>query len=101
MDEADWRPWRAVFTKGFNTDHFLSLVPGMVKESRVYVETLKELARKGDTFYLDIISLRFMMDMIGKTILCVFSPRLAEQPLTWLGTLNLELKMVIIHWQIA
>jgi hypothetical protein len=63
-----------VFNKGFNNEHFLKLVPGMVKEINVYRETLRNHAKKGDMFYLDTTTLRFTMDLIGKTILYVSSP---------------------------
>lgn len=70
LPEKEWKPWRAVFSKGFNPEHILSLVPGIVKETLVYSETLKGLARGGEMFYLDTTTLRFTMDMIGRTILC-------------------------------
>jgi len=69
MPEADWRPWRAIFSKGFSPEHFVSLVPGMVKETRVYAQNFRDLARKNKMFSLDTVSLRFMMDIIGRTIL--------------------------------
>jgi cytochrome P450 len=71
LPEKDWKPWRTVFSKGFNADHVMSLVPGIVKETVVYAETLRGLARKGDIFCLDTTTLRFTMDMIGRTILYV------------------------------
>ncbi|KAF7868680.1 hypothetical protein EAF04_005210 [Stromatinia cepivora] len=40
MPEDEWKPWRAVFSKGFNNEHFQKLGPG-------------EHAQKGDMFYLD------------------------------------------------
>ena len=69
LPEQKWRPWRTVFTKGFNTEQVLSLVPGMVNETLIYCETLKRLAAKGELFYLDPVTLRFTIDVIGKTIL--------------------------------
>ena len=69
LPEKEWKPWRAVFSKGFSNDHILSLVPGIVKETVVYSETLRSLARKGEMFYLDTLTLRFTMDIIGRTIL--------------------------------
>lgn len=68
---AEWKPLRALFSKGFNTQHSISLVPGMVKQAQVYVETLRDYATRGDLCFLDTITLRFAMDMIGKTILSV------------------------------
>lgn len=71
LSEKEWKPWRTVFNKGFSTDHVLSLVPNMTKITSIYCDTLRELAQKGDMFYLDPVTLRFTMDMIGKTILYV------------------------------
>ena len=74
MPESEWKVWRGVFNKGFNTKHYSSLVPGMVKQTLVFRETLREHARQGDNFYLDPVTLRFMIDMIGKTILYPLKP---------------------------
>ena len=69
MREPEWRPWRAAFSKGFNTEHFLSLVPSMVKETLVYRDTLRDLVKSSKMFDLDTITLRFTMDLMGQTIL--------------------------------
>lgn len=71
--EKEWRPWRAIFSRGFSADHALSLVPVMVDETMVYCETLRRLAHEKAMFYLDLTTLRFTIDVIGKTILCVVS----------------------------
>lgn len=71
MPEPEWRPWRTVFNKGFNVEHLTSLIPGMVQQTATYCETLRSLASKGNVVQLDPITLRFMLDMIGKTILYV------------------------------
>ena len=39
MREHGWKPWRAVFSRAFSTEHVLSLVPDMVEETRMYCET--------------------------------------------------------------
>lgn len=69
VNEAAWKPWRTVFNKGFHSDHINSLVPGIVDEVLVYADTLGAAANKGDMVFLEPITLRFMMDVIGKTIL--------------------------------
>ena len=74
LGETEWRPWRAVFVKGFNTEHIASLVPGMVKETQAYCKILNRRATKGEMFSLDTTTLRFTMDLIGKTILYVDQP---------------------------
>ena len=71
MREHEWKPWRAVFSRAFSTEHIPSLVPAMVDETVVYSETLQKLAEKDEMFHLDLITLRFAIDVIGKTILCV------------------------------
>ena len=71
MAEREWRPWRAIFAKGFSTEHVTSLVPHVLKETKVYKESLRSLARKEEMFYLDLVTLRFMSDVMGRTILYV------------------------------
>lgn len=83
LPEKKWKPWRAVFTRGFSAEHTLSLVPGMVDETVVYCEMLRKLALKGDMFYLDTTTLRFTIDVIGRTILCVVEiPSMSGMELT-------------------
>jgi cytochrome P450 len=67
LDEKEWKPWRAVFNKGFQSDRMYSLVPSMVQETQVFAGTLRGLAKKGIICSLDPIILRFMIDIIGKT----------------------------------
>lgn len=69
MREHEWKPWRAVFSKALSTEHILSLIPEMVDETMVYCETLRRLAEQEKLFHLDSITLRFTIDVIGKTIL--------------------------------
>ena len=71
LSEKKWKLWRRIFSKGFSAEHTLSLVPGMVDETVVYCETLRTLASKGHMFHLDLTTLRFTIDVIGKAILCV------------------------------
>jgi cytochrome P450 len=74
LREKDWKPWRVIFSRGFSPEYILSLVPHMVDETVVYCDTLKSLASKGEMFCLDLKTRRFLIDLIGKTILY------AEQP---------------------
>lgn len=69
MPEREWRPWRQVFNKGFSDEHVTGLIPHVVKETRVFEETLEGLARTGEMLDLDLVTLRFTMDIIGQTIL--------------------------------
>lgn len=74
MREHDWKPWRAIFSKAFSAEHVVSLIPDMVDETMVYSETLKKFAEQKQMFQLDLITLRFTIDVIGKTILYVENP---------------------------
>lgn len=69
MAEREWRPWRAIFNKGFSTEQVTSLVPHVLRETEIYKQRLRDLARKEEMFYLDLVTLRFTMDVIGQTIL--------------------------------
>lgn len=69
MTQREWRPWRAIFNKGFSTEQVTSLVPHVLRETEVYKQRLRDLARKQEMFYLDLVTLRFTMDVIGQTIL--------------------------------
>ena len=69
MAEREWRPWRAVFSKGFSTEQVTSLVPHVLRETEVYKEKLRDLVRKKEMFYLDLVTLRFTSDVMGRTIL--------------------------------
>lgn len=69
VNEAAWKPWRTLFNKGFHSDHINSLVPGIIEDVSVYTEILRTAAKKGEMIFLEPITLRFMIDVIGKTIL--------------------------------
>ena len=69
LPEQEWKPWRAAFNKAFSKEHVLSLVPGILHETGVYRDTLRKLAKAGELVYLDPVTLRFTMDLIGRTIL--------------------------------
>ena len=80
LPEKEWKPWRAVFSKGFGSEHIFSLVPGMIEQTEVYCQTLRNKALSGDLFTLDPLSLRFTIDLIGKTILQVHFPCCQSYP---------------------
>ena len=69
MPEKEWKPWRAIFNKGFSTELVISQVPHVVQETIAYTDRLRELACRKQMFYLDFVTLRFSMDLIGTTIL--------------------------------
>jgi hypothetical protein len=57
----------------------------MIEEMKIYAQNSRVLVQKGDMFSLDLITLRFMMDMIGKTILLDLSTSLNDLILIRLG----------------
>ncbi|PGH05688.1 hypothetical protein GX51_02848 [Blastomyces parvus] len=69
MDEKEWKPWRGIFNKAFHSDRVMALVPGIVEEVLIYAETLRGLAETGEMCFLDPITLRFAIDIIGKSVL--------------------------------
>ena len=71
MREHEWKRWKGVFSKVFSSELTLSLVPDMVDETLVCCESLNEMAENGEIFKLDLLTLRFTIDVIGKTILSV------------------------------
>lgn len=73
----------------------------MLEQTKIYAESLRDLALKGEVFYLDLVTLRFMMDMIGKTLLFEFPVALDGQGLMITGTPNLELRRAITRLLIA
>lgn len=61
LDEKDWKPWRAVFNKAFQSERMYNLVPNMVSEVQVYAQTLRDYASQQRLCFLDPVTLRFMI----------------------------------------
>ena len=51
----------------------------MIEEIKAYAETLRGFAKKGRLFYLDLVPLRFTMDMMEKTLLFDLSIVLVDE----------------------
>ncbi|KAL3485372.1 cytochrome P450 [Aspergillus germanicus] len=56
---------RELFHQGFSMRSVYGYVPYIIQEVEVYVDVLRELARSGDTFNLDVLVCRCVMDIIG------------------------------------
>lgn len=69
LPEKAWRPWRAIFNKAFSSDKLFSIVPSMVEETLKYRDTLMCFAQEERLLQLDLITLRFTIDFIGRTVL--------------------------------
>ena len=66
---AHWKHSRDLFNHGFSMAAALSHMPCVVEEAEIYVRILKDHAQKGDTFFLDPLTCRYTMDIIGNTTL--------------------------------
>ncbi|KAH8701392.1 cytochrome P450 71B25 [Phaeosphaeriaceae sp. PMI808] len=65
MNGAEWKRSRALFNPGFSANVMLEHTSHILEEAEVYVEILREHAKKGDTFSLDKLTCNYMMDVIG------------------------------------
>ena len=71
MEGEEWKRWRKIYNPGFSAGHIQTLVPTIVEEVGIFVDILKEHARKGDMFSLDEAAINATMDVIGRVALYV------------------------------
>ncbi|KAL8884409.1 MAG: hypothetical protein Q9205_006353 [Flavoplaca limonia] len=69
MEGEEWKKWRKIYNPGFSAGHIQTLVPTIVEEVGIFVDILKEHARKGDMFSLDEAAINATMDVIGRVAL--------------------------------
>ncbi|KAG0652541.1 Cytochrome P450 59 [Hyphodiscus hymeniophilus] len=69
MNGLEWKRSRAMFAPGFNANYLLGQMGHILEETSVFVEILREHARKGDMFSLDRLTCDFTMDIIGAVCL--------------------------------
>lgn len=69
MNGPEWRRSRTLFNPGFSTSYLITQISHIVEEASVYVEILREHARKSDMFSLDNMTLWFTLDIIGSLAL--------------------------------
>ncbi|KAB8272983.1 cytochrome P450 [Aspergillus minisclerotigenes] len=62
---AEWKRGRDLFSHGFSMRSVMGYVPYILQEVEIYVDVLRDLAKTGDTFLLDEITCRYVMDIIG------------------------------------
>lgn len=65
MNGDEWRCSRALFNSGFSATYILQQTSHIVNEAEIYVNILRQHARKGDMFSLDDITCWYLMDVIG------------------------------------
>jgi len=69
MEGQMWKKWRAVFNPGFSAAHLMTLVPGIVKETEIFCQILREHAEKRDIFQMKALTDNLTMDVIGRVVL--------------------------------
>jgi cytochrome P450 len=62
---AEWKRGRELYHHGFSMRSVVGYVPYILQEVEVDVDVLRELATTGDTFLMDEITCRYVMDIIG------------------------------------
>jgi cytochrome P450 len=69
MNGPEWKRSRALFNSGFSAGYILQQTGHIVDEAEIYVDILREHARKGDMFSLDDVTCWYTMDIIGAVTL--------------------------------
>lgn len=69
MNGPEWKRSRALFNSGFSASYILGQTSHIIDEAEIYVEILREHARKGDMFSLDDLTCWYLMDVIGAVTL--------------------------------
>lgn len=69
MDGREWKYWRSIFNPGFSASHMMTLVPDIVKETKVFCEILQKLAGEQKIFQMKGLTDNLAMDVIGKVVL--------------------------------
>lgn len=64
-----WKSLRSIFNPGFSASHLITLVPYIVDSSLVFLDILREKARTNELFSLDLVSVHFAIDIIGKIVM--------------------------------
>ncbi|KAI9816736.1 MAG: hypothetical protein M1826_001734 [Phylliscum demangeonii] len=83
LEGGAWRRWRTIFNPGFSAAHLMTLVPSMLDDVLVFRDILREHARTGDIFSLDVAASRVTMDIIGKVALNArFNTQRGSNPMT-------------------
>ncbi|MCJ1437271.1 hypothetical protein MMC27_006657 [Xylographa pallens] len=69
MDGQEWKTWRGIFNPGFSAKHLMTVVPDIVKETKVFYDVLQEHASRQDVFPMKALTDNLAMDVIGKVVL--------------------------------
>lgn len=71
MPDKEWKPWRALFSKGFSNSYMLELVPAMLNEIEVFKGLLDARARTGERFKMSELTSKLTVDVITSAALYV------------------------------
>ncbi|KAK4954470.1 hypothetical protein LTR10_007901 [Elasticomyces elasticus] len=66
---AEWKKWRSAFNPGFSATHLMSLVPILVDECSIFVDTLTKHAKNNDLFRMERDATQLTVDIIGRVVL--------------------------------
>lgn len=69
LEGPEWKYWRARFNPGFSASHISILIPGMVEETEIFKNILKDHAASGKILHLEEASLNLTIDIIGKVVM--------------------------------
>jgi predicted HicB family RNase H-like nuclease len=67
--KKDCKPWRVDFNKGFHSERMYGLVPNIIDEVQVFVETSRDHAAREELCFSGQITTRFTIDVIERTVL--------------------------------
>ncbi|EKD21755.1 cytochrome P450 71B25 [Drepanopeziza brunnea f. sp. 'multigermtubi' MB_m1] len=65
----EWKKTRALFNPGFAVGHLMTLVPGIVDDTLVYVKMLGKLADSGEVKPIEDLLARLTYDIMGHVVL--------------------------------
>ncbi|KAL2070212.1 hypothetical protein VTL71DRAFT_13238 [Oculimacula yallundae] len=66
---AEWKKTRALFNPGFAAGHLMTLVPGIVDDTTIFLGVLNSLAESGEVKPLDDALARLTIDIMGHVVL--------------------------------
>lgn len=69
MEGLVWKAWRTIFNPGFSADHLTSMIPGIMKDTHIFCDILRDHARKKDLFSLEEMTTNLTLDIIGRVTL--------------------------------
>lgn len=72
MSGQTWKMWRAIFNPAFSSKNLLSLMPAVLEEIDVFVDSLKQAAQSKQVIRLEDNAIKCTIDIMGRAILSVW-----------------------------